>query len=131
MADNDLGRLLGSLLGRGTSSGSANMLSALLDGAGSDAGNPLEGLLNQLHDGGLGPKVDSWVGTGENENVSGAEIARALPTGLLASAARTCDLGEIDAADQIAETLPEAVDKLTPEGKIPQGSLEELIAKQL
>ncbi|MFD7202870.1 YidB family protein [Streptomyces sp. NPDC059893] len=131
MAGNDLGSLLGSLLGRGGSSGSGMMLGALFSGAGSEAGNPLEGLLSQLTDGGLATKVDSWVGTGENEKVSGAEIAQALPPGLLASAARTGDLGEVDAADQIAETLPVVVDKLTPEGQIPQGTFETLIAQQL
>ncbi|MFF1691281.1 MULTISPECIES: YidB family protein [unclassified Streptomyces] len=131
MADNDLGSLLGNLLGRGSHSGSGKMLGALFNAAGSEAGNPLEGLLGQLTDGGLGTKVASWVGTGENENVSGAEIAQVLPPGLLALAARTGGLGEVDAADQIAETLPVAVDKLTPEGQTPQGALEELIAQQL
>jgi uncharacterized protein YidB (DUF937 family) len=107
------------------------MLGALFSGAGSEAGNSLEGLLNQLKEGGLRAKVASWTGTGENENVSGAEIAQALPPGLLAAAARTGGLGEVDAADQIAETLPVVVDKLTPEGQIPQGAIEELIAQQL
>lgn len=131
MAGNDLGSLLGSLLGRGSSSGSGIMLGALFSGAGSEAGNSLEGLLSQLKEGGLRAKVASWTGTGENENVSGAEIAQALPPGLLAAAARTGGLGEVDAADQIAETLPVVVDRLTPEGQIPQGALEELIAQQL
>ncbi|MFF1595074.1 YidB family protein [Streptomyces sp. NPDC058286] len=131
MAGNDLGSLLGSLLGRGSSSGSGMMLGALFNSAGSEAGNSLEGLLSQLTDGGLAAKVDSWVGTGENEKVSGAQIAQALPPGLLASAARTGGLGEVDAADQIAETLPVVVDKLTPQGQVPQGALETLIAQQL
>ncbi|MFD7202970.1 YidB family protein [Streptomyces sp. NPDC059893] len=131
MADNDLGSLLGNLLGRGSSSGSGKMLGALFMGAGSGAGNSLEGLLGPLRDGGLGSKVASWTGTGENEDISGAEIAQALPPGLLASAARTCGLRDVDAADQIAETLPVAVDKLTPEGQIPDEALEELIAQHL
>ncbi|MGW6483084.1 YidB family protein [Streptomyces sp. NPDC055059] len=127
MADHDLGNLLG----RGSSSRSGKMLGALFNGAGRGAGNSLEGLLDQLRDGGLGAKVASWTGTGDNEDISGAEIAQALPAGLLVSAARSCGLREVDAADQIAETLPVAVDKLTPEGKIPKEALEELIAQQL
>ncbi|MFC9535717.1 YidB family protein [Streptomyces sp. NPDC057717] len=131
MADNDLGSLLGNLLGRGSSSGSGKMLGALFNGTSRGAGSSLEGLLGQLRDGGLGAKVASWTGTGENENISGTEIAQALPSGLLASAARSCGLREVEAADQIAETLPVAVDKLTPEGQIPKEALEELIAQQL
>ncbi|MFE5178505.1 YidB family protein [Streptomyces sp. NPDC056634] len=55
------------------------MLGALFMGSGSGAGNSLEGLLGPLRDGGLGSKVASWTGTGENEDISGAEIAQALP----------------------------------------------------
>ncbi|MFF1569985.1 YidB family protein [Streptomyces sp. NPDC058293] len=120
---------VGGWLGRGSSSGSGKMLGALFNGAGRGAGSSLEGLLGQLRDGGLGAKVASWTGTGDNEDISGAEIAQALPAGLLASAARSCGLREVDAADQIAETLPVAVDELTPEGKIPKEALEELIAQ--
>lgn len=79
VADNDLGSLLGNLLGRGSSSGSGKMLGALFNGARSEDGNSLKGLLGQLRDGGLGTKVASWTGTGENEDISGAEIAQALP----------------------------------------------------
>lgn len=67
MTGNELGRLLGDLLGRGSSSGSGKMLGALFDGAGSEAGNALEGLLGLLKDGGLESKAASWVGTRERE----------------------------------------------------------------
>ncbi|WP_405656817.1 YidB family protein [Streptomyces sp. NBC_01386] len=79
------------------------MLGALFNGASRGAGSSLEGLLGQLRDGGLRAKVASWTGTGENENISGAEIAQALPPGLLASAARSCGLREVEAADQIGQ----------------------------
>ncbi|MET7518798.1 YidB family protein [Streptomyces sp. NPDC005480] len=132
MAGTDLGSLLGSLLGRGTSSGTGNMLSTLLSSVGSDSsGSSIDGLLSQLKDGGLGAKSESWISDAENDPVSGAEIAQALPPGLLAAAAQAGGLSEIEAADQIAETLPVAVDKLTPEGKVPEGSIEEVIAQQL
>ncbi|MEV6699332.1 YidB family protein [Streptomyces sp. NPDC051453] len=79
MAGNDLESLLSSLLGRGSSSDSPMLLGALFSGAGSAGGNPLKGLLGQLTAGGLAAKVDSWAGTGENEQASGAEIAQARP----------------------------------------------------
>ncbi|MFF1400640.1 YidB family protein [Streptomyces sp. NPDC058287] len=132
MTDTDLGSLLGMLLGRGRTSGSGNMLATLLSSAGSDSsGNAIEGLLSHLRDGGLGAKADSWVSDTDNEEVSGAEIAQALPPGLLTAAAQTCQLSDIDAADLIAETLPVTIDRLTPEGKIPEGSLEDVITQHL
>ncbi|MCX4980007.1 hypothetical protein [Streptomyces sp. NBC_00572] len=35
-----------------------------------------------------------------------------------------------EAADQIARSLPQAVDRLTPNGSVPQGSLEDIIRQQ-
>ncbi|MFE0044838.1 YidB family protein [Streptomyces albireticuli] len=133
MAGNDLGSLLGGLLGGGSAGGGgggANLLAALLGTLGSDGGgNPLAGLLNQLRDGGLGEKADTWVGTGKNEDVSGPEVAQALPTQTLDHVAQQAGVSPEQAADEIARVLPEAVDKLTPQGQVPQGSLEDLLGR--
>ncbi|GAA0490083.1 hypothetical protein GCM10009544_58850 [Streptomyces stramineus] len=131
MAGNDLGSLLGGLLGGGKAVGPANLLGALLGTLGSDGGaNPLSGLLQQLEDGGLREKTGSWVGTGENQPVSGAEVAQALPTQALDSVAQQAGLSPEEAADQMASVLPEAVDKLTPEGSVPEGSLEDILGRR-
>lgn len=130
MADNDLGSLLGGLLGGGGKGGGANILGALLGALGSDGGgNPLAGLLNQLRDGGLGGKADSWVSTGQNAPLSGPEVAQALPTQTLDHIAEQAGISPEQAADEIAGVLPEAVDKLTPQGEVPQGSLEDLLGR--
>jgi len=131
MAGNDLGTLLGGLLGGGKSQGPANLLGSLLGTLGSDGGaNPLSGLLQQLEDGGLGEKTRSWVGSGENAPVSGAEVAQALPVQSLDSVAEKAGLSPEEAADQLASVLPETVDKLTPTGSVPEGSLEEWLNRR-
>ncbi|MGW4202772.1 YidB family protein [Streptomyces sp. NPDC004726] len=129
MAGNDLGSLLGGLLGGEGSGEAGNLLGALLGALGSGGGDSLEGLLQQLQEGGLGAKARSWVATGANESVSGAEVAQALPIAALDHVARQAGLSPEQAADRLATALPEAVDRLTPEGEIPQGSLEDLIRK--
>ncbi|MGW1077278.1 YidB family protein [Streptomyces sp. NPDC002537] len=127
MADNDLGSLLGGLLG-GAKGG--NLLGSLLGALGSGGGESLDGLLHQLQEGGLGAKTDSWVGTGANEPLSGPEVAQALPYQALEHVAQKAGITPEQAADELAEALPKAVDKLTPDGQVPQGSLEDLIQRQ-
>ncbi|MCX5389838.1 YidB family protein [Streptomyces sp. NBC_00094] len=138
MAGNDLGSLLGSLLGGGGQGGGGaggilgSLLGALAGGksGGADGANPLGGLLDMLTKSGLTDQAQSWVGTGRNQPVSGAQIAEALPDDTLQKVAADAGVSPQEAAEQIAQSLPQAVDKLTPNGSVPQGSLEDLIRRQ-
>ncbi|GHE50398.1 DUF937 domain-containing protein [Streptomyces vinaceus] len=144
MAGNDLGSLLGGLLGGGgggqAGGGGGNILGALLGalmggGAGGaraagGGNNPLGGLMDMLAKSGLADQAQSWVGTGDNKPVSGAQIAEALPDDTLRQVAEQAGVSPQEAADQIAQELPQAVDKLSPAGSIPSGSLEDIIRQQ-
>ncbi|WP_314253341.1 YidB family protein [Streptomyces kutzneri] len=74
-----------------------------------------------------GPVLDRH---GDNQSVSGAQIAEALPDEALQKAAAQAGVSPQEAADQIAQALPAAVDKLSPEGQLPDGSLEDIIRAQ-
>ncbi|MFD9052771.1 YidB family protein [Streptomyces zaomyceticus] len=139
MAGNDLGGLLGSLLGGGGQSGGGaggilgSLIGALAGARGTGGGNgsnPLGGLLEMLTRSGLTDQTQSWVGTGENQSVSGTQIAEALPDETLRKVAQDAGVSPQEAADQIARTLPTAVDRLTPTGSMPEGSLEDIIRRQ-
>lgn len=144
MAENDLGGLLGGLLGgggqggaSGASGGAGNILGALLgtlgggQGGSGGSGNALEGLIGMLTGSGLVDQVYSWIGTGENQVVNGAQIAEALPDETLRRIAREAGVSTERAADEIARSLPTAVDRLTPSGEVPEGrSIEELVREQ-
>ena len=149
MAGNDLGSLLGGLLGGAgggsggsrSGSGSGNILGALLSalggsqgsgsGSGGSGNNPLGGLLEMLAKSGLAEQKDSWVGTGQNQSVTGAQIQQALPDETLQKVAEQAGVTPEQAATDLAQTLPQAVDKLTPDGQLPQAaSLEELVRQQ-
>ncbi|MFF0485545.1 YidB family protein [Streptomyces sp. NPDC004779] len=147
MAGNDLGSLLGSLLGGGGGQGGGaggilgSLLGALAGGQGGGAGsagaaggagqNPLGGLLDMLTRSGLADQAQSWIGTGENKPVDGSQIAQALPDETLQKVAQEAGVTPQQAADEIAQSLPQAVDKLTPGGSLPQGgSLEDIIRSQ-
>ncbi|MFF2778801.1 YidB family protein [Streptomyces sp. NPDC058052] len=146
MAGNDLGGLLGSLLGGAGGQGGAaggilgSLLGALAGGrgsggtagaAGAGGQNPLGGLLDLLTRSGLADQAQSWIGTGENKPVDGTQIAQALPDETLQKVAQDAGVTPQEAADEIARSLPRAVDKLTPGGSLPQGgSLEDIIRSQ-
>jgi uncharacterized protein YidB (DUF937 family) len=108
------------------------LLGALGSGSGSGSGgNPLGGLLDMLTKSGLVDQKDSWVGTGQNQSVTGAQIQQALPDETLRKVAEQAGVTPEEAASDLARTLPRAVDKLTPEGQLPQAaSLEELVRQQ-
>ncbi|MEU0394108.1 YidB family protein [Streptomyces sp. NPDC006208] len=139
MAGNDLGSLLG---GGGQSGGGAgNILGALLGALGGGAqsaggrsagGSPLEALIGTLTRSGLADRTQSWVGTGDNQPVSGTQIADALPNETLDQVAQQAGVTPQQAADEIARSLPQAVDRLTPSGQLPPAgaSLEDIIRQQ-
>ncbi|MEU6399553.1 YidB family protein [Streptomyces cinnamoneus] len=144
MAGNDLGGLLGGLLGGGGQGGGGggggNILGALLGAlmgggaggarAGGGADNPLGGLVDMLTKSGLADQAQSWIGTGQNQSVSGAQISEALSDETLQKVAAQAGVSPEQAADEIAQALPQAVDQLTPGGEIPSGSLEDIIRQQ-
>ncbi|WP_457031315.1 YidB family protein [Kitasatospora sp. P5_F3] len=131
----DLGKLLGGLLGgTGGSAGSGGNLLAMLLGAlggGQGAAGGLGALLQQLTQGGLGSQAQSWVGTGDNHPVTGAELAAALPDRELDDLAEQSGLSREQVAEQLAAQLPTAVDQLTPTGEVPTpATLDELFGKR-
>ncbi|WP_373316434.1 YidB family protein [Streptomyces xanthophaeus] len=144
MAGNDLGSLLGGLLGGSSGGGQGgggnilgSLLGALLGGGGAGgaqaaggANNPLGGLMDMLTKSGLADQAQSWVGTGENKPVSADQIKEALPADTLQKVAEDAGVSPEKAADEIAQALPTAVDKLTPDGQVPSGSLEDIIRQQ-
>ena len=101
-------------------------------GGGAGAAGGLGGLIGALTQGGLGNVAGSWVGTGQNLPVSAEELQNALGDsgggGLLAQIAQQAGMSHGDAASGLSQILPGLVDKLTPDGQIPQqDSLEKML----
>lgn len=102
--------------------------SSLLSVAGSliEKAGGLQGLLGMLQQHGLGDAVQSWVGTGANQPVTGNQLGQALQNGglgsALAEAAGKLGVDQNDLLGQLSHVLPGAVDHLTPNGEVPAGS---------
>jgi len=81
----------------------------------------VQGIVNEFERNGLGPTVRSWVGTGPNDPVSPADVHRVLGSDLLQQLSAKSGLSVQELAEKLAQVLPQAVDRLTPEGTIPKG----------
>ena len=122
MSGIDLGGILKSLQGGGGGDLMGG-LQALLGKAGG-----LQGLLAQLQQSGLDDQVKSWIGSGENKQVSAQQIQQALGDDELEVVAEKAGVSKEEAASGIADKLPQLVDKLSPDGKLPDlGPIDDLI----
>ncbi|MBN1319869.1 MAG: DUF937 domain-containing protein [Thermoleophilia bacterium] len=84
-----------------------------------EGGAKLTGLMDKLNVGGLDDMVKSWIGKGENKAVSPDQIKAALGSEEVAGVAAKLGVSEDEAANKIAKMLPGIIDKLTPDGLVP------------
>jgi uncharacterized protein YidB (DUF937 family) len=80
----------------------------------------VENVVKEFEGAGFANKVRSWVSTGPNLQINPIEVQQALGLDKLAEIARSAGIPVDKAKDLLAEYLPTAIDKLTPEGKLPQ-----------
>jgi uncharacterized protein YidB (DUF937 family) len=85
-------------------------------------GDDLNGLVRKFESTGLGSKVKSWIGTGPNEPITSEEIKNAFGSELDELAAKV-GLGKDETANELSQTLPEAVNRATPDGTVPAGQV--------
>ena len=85
-------------------------------------GSGLPALLEKLHAGGLGEVADTWVGTGDNMPVSTRGLTAALGADQISAMAAKAGVPDDVMASGLAEALPGIVDKLTPEGLVPDAA---------
>ena len=112
-----LDNVLGQMAGAG---GGANQLLNLVMGLVNDQGRGgLGGLLGQLKAGGLGNVADSWVSTGQNLPISPDQITKILGSPQIAQLAQQFGISADALPGQLAGMLPQVVDRLTPQGQLP------------
>ena len=100
-------------------------LGGLLGGlAGTGAGGLLSGglgtLLDSFRQAGQGETADSWVSKGPNKPVEAPQIKQAIGADVLSELSQRTGLSEEEILTRLSQRLPEAVDKYTPDGRLPQ-----------
>jgi len=131
LLDNVLGAALG---GQGNGGGGDLVGLAMKLIGGNSQG--LSGLIGQLSSAGLGNVAQSWVGTGQNLPISPDQLSGALGAPQLQQLAQQFGIAPDAVAGQLSRVLPQVVDRLTPQGKIPAalpdlGPLDDILGKFL
>lgn len=80
----------------------------------------IEGVVAQFEQTGFGQQVKSWVGAGQNLPITTEQIQQALGSDRMKELAAKFGLPIDKAAQLLAQNLPTAVDKATPEGRLPR-----------
>jgi uncharacterized protein YidB (DUF937 family) len=83
------------------------------------SGGGVHDVLEKVHAGGLADKVQSWVGMGKNLPISKDQVTSVLGNDTVKSIAAKVGIPTDKVASAIAHLLPQAVDKMTPDGKPP------------
>jgi uncharacterized protein YidB (DUF937 family) len=96
-------------------------LGGLLGGAaaGGLLSGGLGGLLKQFQDNGYGDTAGSWIGRGPNREITPDELEHALGQDTLQSLAQETGRPYNEVLSELSETLPDDIDRLTPEGRLP------------
>lgn len=81
--------------------------------------NGLDELSEQFRKSGLGDVIDSWINPGANKDVGTKDVSDALGGDMVDELTRRTGLSRDQVLDGLAKVLPGAVDKLTPEGRVP------------
>jgi len=136
LLDGVIGSVVGSMLG---GSQTQNPLDTILSGlGGGNAGekNPLlqialsmlqrngglDGVLSKFRQGGMAPQADSWVGTGENMNISPDQLQQVFGSSSIGNIASQLGVSHEQAGSVMSQILPELINQLTPQGKVPEDS---------
>jgi len=113
----------------GTAQGDhATALSAILSYVNSPQVGGIAGLQRMFQQGGLGNIVSSWISSGQNLPISASQLQNVLHSGALQQAAQQSGMDTSTLATAMSSLLPHLVDKLTPNGQVPDANaLQQLL----
>ena len=106
-----LGGLLGGLMGGSGQQPGPEAHAAASDGLGA--------LLERFQQRGYGDVANSWIARGRNQPIAPDQLQEALGPETVNDFARQTGVSQEEALTQLSQGLPTLVDRLTPEGRIP------------
>ena len=100
----------------------AGALGMLLDYINSPQVGGISGLQQMFQQKGLGGLVASWIGTGQNSPISGDQLQNVLHGNTLQEIAAKTGMDQGQLSSIFSQLLPHVVDRLTPNGQVPDSS---------
>ena len=88
-------------------------------GVGGLLGGGLGELVERFRQNGQGEVAESWVGHGPNKEVAPPQLEQAIGPDVLATLSQQTGLSRDEILARLSRELPQAVDKYTPEGRLP------------
>jgi uncharacterized protein YidB (DUF937 family) len=88
-------------------------------GAGGLLGGGLGELLDRFKESGHGDVADSWVRTGPNQEIAPPQVKKAIGDDVLDTLAQQTGLPKDEILKRLSRELPSAVDRYTPNGRLP------------
>jgi uncharacterized protein YidB (DUF937 family) len=127
LLDGVLGQVMGQMGGNQQTMKMVTTVLGMVGGAGG-----VGALVEKFTAGGHGDAAASWVGTGDNQEISADHVRSALGDEEIQRVADEAGVSKDEAADGLAALLPTIIDKVTPDGLVPDaGALAERLQKLL
>ena len=102
--------------------GAAVLPAVLGEVMGSGGQGGLNAIVAKLQQAGLGDIARSWVGTGQNLPITADQLKQVLGSDVVRQLAAKYNIPIDQVAEVLAHQLPLAVDKASPDGKLPHGA---------
>lgn len=110
-------QLLASKLGSGADSGAiTGALGGLLSGGGGQTG--LDGIIAAMQGKGLGSIAESWLGDGDNEDISTEQVREVVGNDRITEMASQLNTDESSLLDGLKDALPQIIDKSSSGGSL-------------
>ena len=103
-------KILGGVIG----AGATTLLDSFIEQQGG-----LQNIANQFEKNGFGDTMKSWISQGQNLPITADQIRQALGSDKVKDLAAKMGLPADKIAEMLAQYLPQAIDKVTPDGKLP------------
>jgi uncharacterized protein YidB (DUF937 family) len=82
----------------------------------------LDVLIRQFQQNGFDEIIKSWIGTGQNQAISPTQLRQAIGQETVDDLSRQTGAPQEDLLSQLSKYLPGVIDKLTPNGQLPNQS---------
>ncbi len=82
----------------------------------------LAGLVQAFQGKGMGDMISSWISTGPNPPITAAQVTNVLGQDTVTQFAQKAGVPHGDAGGLLASLLPTVIDKLTPQGNVPDSN---------
>jgi uncharacterized protein YidB (DUF937 family) len=75
--------------------------------------------VQQFQQNGHGDTINSWIGSGQNQPITPDQLHQALGPDAVSNLSQLTGVASNNLIPELARVLPGIVDKLTPQGRVP------------